>query len=159
MFRLRRLLVLALVGVAFAATLATAQIASVYQTAISGSEAWSVAQGAGGPSQWIAINTVRGSQPITTQSGSGAATATATPGTLCWVSTAPTTWGVTLPVLPADGTIVRLCSDTTLTTLVTVTAGTGDTLTTTFANQTVTANASFPAWQFKASTRIWYRIQ
>lgn len=131
----------------------------VYQSAISGNEAWSVAQGAGGPSQWININTVRGSAPITTTSGSGAATSTATPGTLCWVSTAPTTWAVTLPAAPADGTIVRLCSDTTLTTLVTVTAGTGDTLTTTYASQTITANASFPAWQYKASTKIWYRVQ
>ena len=127
---------------------------TIVQTAISGNEVWVVGQGPGGPSSYIAINTVRGSQPITTKSGTGAATSTATPGTLCWVSTAPTTWAVTLPAAPADGTVVRLCTDTTLTTMVTVTAGSGDTLTTTFSSQTLTANASFPAWQYKASTKI-----
>lgn len=138
-------------GYAFAQT--------VVQTAISGNEAWVVGQGPGGPSSFIAINTVRGSAPILTTSGSGAATSTAVAGTLCWVSTAPTTWAVTLPAAPANGTIVRLCSDTTLTTLVTVTAGTGDTLTTTYNSQTITANASFPAWQYLSSTKIWYRVQ
>ena len=96
--------------------------------------------------------------PIATQSGSGAATATATIGTLCWVSTAPTTWAVTLPAAPANGAIVRLCTDTTLTTMVTVTAGSGDTLSTTFASQTLTANASWPAWQYYSTTKIWYRV-
>lgn len=142
----------ALMGFAIAQT-------TVVQTTITGNEVWRVAQGPGGPEAYIAINTIRGSEPISTQSGSGAATATAVPGTLCWVGTAPTTWAVTLPAAPADGTYVRLCSDTTLTTLVTVTAGSGDTLTTTFASQTITANASFPTWQYKASTKIWYRIQ
>lgn len=131
----------------------------VIQTTITGSEVWRAAQGPGGPENFIAINTVRGSEPITTQSGSGAATATATLGTLCWVGTAPTTWTVTLPAAPSDGAWVKLCSDTTLTTLVTVNAGTGDTLTTTFNTQTITANASFPQWQYKASTKIWYRVQ
>lgn len=131
---------------------------TVVQTAISGNELIRTQQGQGGTGGLIAINTLRGSMPISTKSGSGAATSTATPGTLCWVSTAPTTWAVTLPAAPADGTIVTLCSDTTLTTLVTVTAGTGDTLTTTYSSQTITANAAFPAWQYKASSKIWYRI-
>lgn len=138
------------VGAAFAQT--------IVQNQISGNEVWRAAQGPGGPEAFIGVNSVRGSEPITTQSGSGAATATATPGTLCWVGTAPTTWAVTLPAAPVDGAFVRLCSDTTLTTLVTVTAGSGDTLTTTFNSQTITANASFPQWQYKASTKIWYRI-
>lgn len=138
-------------------TLAVTQ--TVVQTAISGNEVWVAAQGPGGPSNFININTVRNSTNITTTSGSGAATSTATGGTLCWVSTAPTTWAVTLPAAPANGTIVRLCSDTTLTTLVTMTAGTGDTLTTTYSSQTITANASFPAWQYVSSTKIWYRVQ
>ncbi len=143
-----------LLGLTFAVVAQT-----IVQTQISGNEVWVAAQGPGGPSNFIAINSVRGSQPITTVSGSGAATSTATLGTTCWVSTAPTTWAVTLPAAPVDGGIVRLCSDTTLTTLVTVTAGTGDTLTTTYSSQTITANASFPAWQYKASTKIWYRVQ
>lgn len=130
----------------------------VIQNQITGNEVWRAAQGPGGPESFININAVRGSEPIFTQSGSGAATATASAGRLCWVSTAPTTWAVTLPAAPPDGTIVGLCTDTTLTTLVTVTAGSGDTLTTTFNSQTLTANASFPAWQYKASTKIWYRV-
>ncbi len=131
----------------------------VIQTAITGSEVWTVAQGPGGPGAFISIDTVRGSEPMTTKSGSGAATSTAPSGTLCWVGTAPTTWAVTLPAAPANGTFVRLCSDTTLTTMVTVTAGTGDTLTTTFSSQTLTANASFPSWQYFTATKIWYRVQ
>lgn len=131
----------------------------VVQNAISGNEVIQTAQGPGGTGGFLAINNIRGSEPIATQSGSGAAVATAVPGTLCWVSTAPTTWAVTLPAAPVDGAFVRLCSDTTLTTMVTVTAGSGDTLTTAFTSQTITANVSYPTWQYKASTKIWYRIQ
>jgi hypothetical protein len=152
----RILLALAFAGGFTALGVAIAQ--PIVNTAISGNEVLQVAQGPGGPGGFLGINTLRGSMPITTKSGSGAATSTATIGTLCWVSTAPTTWAVTLPAAPADGAIVRLCTDTTLTTMVTVTAGSGDTLTTTFASQTLTANASWPAWQYLASTKIWYRV-
>ena len=131
----------------------------VVQNQISGNEVWRAAQGPGGPESFIGVDSVRGSEPIATKSGSGAATSTATPGTLCWVGTAPTTWAVTLPAAPVNGAYVRLCTDTTLTTMVTVTAGSGDTLTTTFAAQTLTANASFPQWQYYAPTKIWYRVQ
>ncbi len=154
---MRKWLLRAAIGVGLLTPLALfAQ--TVVQNSISGNELFRTQQGQGGTGGLLAINTLRGSQPITTKSGSGAATSTATPGTLCWVSTAPTTWAVTLPAAPADGTVVRLCTDTTLTTLVTVTAGSGDTLTTTYNSQTLTANASFPAWQYKASSKIWYRI-
>lgn len=149
-----------LVGAALALTFACGVYAqTVVQGQISGSEVWVVSQGPGGGGAFVNIDTVRGSEPIQTKSGSGAATSIAVPGTLCWVSTAPTTWAVTLPAAPVNGAYVRLCSDTTLTTLVTVTAGAGDTLTTTFASQTITANATFPTWQYVASTKIWYRIQ
>lgn len=156
MTKTRTLLVGAFLALAFACG-AFAQ--TVIQNQITGQEAWQVGQGPGGPGAFINIDQVRGSEPIFTKSGSGAATSTATAGTLCWVGTAPTTWAVTLTPAPPNGTIIHLCSDTTLTTLVTVTAGTGDTLTTTFASQTLTANASFPAWQYFASTKIWYRVQ
>jgi hypothetical protein len=132
---------------------------TVIQNQISGNEVWRAAQGPGGSERFIGIDSVRGSEPITTVSGSGAATTTAVPGAVCWVGTAPTTWAVTLPAAPVNGAFVHLCTDTTLTTLVTVTAGSGDTLTTTFASQTLTANASFPGWQYLASTKIWYRTQ
>lgn len=156
MTKLRALLVGAALALAFACGV---YAQTVVQSQISGNEVWQVAQGPGGPGGLINVDTVRGSEPIRTTSGSGAATSTAVPGTLCWVSTAPTTWAVTLPAAPVNGAYVRLCSDTTLTTLVTVTAGTGDTLTTTYSAQTITANATFPTWQYVASTKIWYRIQ
>ena len=131
----------------------------VVQTILSGNEVIQTAQGPGGTGSWVAIDTLRGSEPIATKSGTGAATSTAVPGTLCWVGAAPTTWAVTLPAAPSNGAFFRLCSDTTLTTMVTVTAGSGDTLTTAFASQTITANASFPGWQYYAPTKIWYRVQ
>lgn len=148
-----------LAGALVASAIGGALAQSVVQTSITGNEVWRAAQGPGGPENYIAINNVRGSEPIATKSGSGAATSTATVGSLCWVGTAPTTWAVTLPAAPVDGAFVRLCTDTTLTTMVTVTAGTGDTLTTTFSSQTLTANASFPTWQYKASSKTWFRIQ
>jgi hypothetical protein len=131
----------------------------VVQNVISGNEVLRTSQGPGGTDGLIAIDTLRGPEPLATKSGSGAATSTATPGTLCWVGTAPTTWAVTLPAAPVNGAFVRLCTDTTLTTMVTVTAGSGDTLTTAFASQTLTANTTFPAWQYFAATKIWYRVQ
>lgn len=153
----RRMWALAVAGLAITAGLAVAQT-TVIQGGLSGNEVVRAAQGPGGPEAWLAVRTIAGGG-ITTQSGSGAATATGAGGTLCWKGTAPTTWAVTLPSGPAHGTIQKLCSDTTLTTLVTVTAGTGDTLTTTFGSQTITANASFPAWQYNSTDRVWYRIQ
>jgi hypothetical protein len=152
----RSLIGLVFVGGLVALGAAMAQT-TIVSTTLSGNEVIQVAQGPGGALGLLALNTVRGSGPIDTKSGAGAATSTATPGTLCWVGTAPTTWAVTLPVAPPDGAYVKLCTDTTLTSMVTVTAGAGDTLTTTYASQTLTANASWPTWQYKASTKIWYR--
>lgn len=132
---------------------------TIVQTAISGNEVWRVAQNPGGPEAYIAINTVRGSEPILTASGSGAATSTAVAGTLCWTGTAPTTWTVTFTAAPADGTFIKLCTDTTLTTLVTTAAGSGDTVNAGLSSATMTANATFPSWQYKASSKTWFRIQ
>ncbi len=156
MTKLRALLAGAALALAFAGGVCAQ---TIIQNQISGNEVWRAAQGPGGPEQYLAIDNVRGSEPIATKSGSGAATSTAPLGSLCWVGTAPTTWAVTLPIAPPNGSFSRLCTDTTLTSMVTVTAGTGDTLTTTFASQTLTANASFPTWQYLSSTKIWYRIQ
>jgi|SRR5882672_2516289 len=159
MIKLRTLLVGVVLALAVASPAIYSWAQTVVQGQITGQETWQVGQGPGGPGAFINIDTVRGSEPMATKSGSGAATSTAVAGTLCWVGTAPTTWAVTLPVAPANGTMVKLCSDTTLTTMVTVTAGTGDTLTTTFSSQTITANASFPSWQYFSTTKIWYRVQ
>lgn len=96
---------------------------------------------------------------IRTISGSGAATVTTTPGTLIWTGTAPTTWAVTLPPNPPSGTYCYIATDTTLTTRVTVTASSGDTLVASFASQTLTANVTVAGWQFYGPTQTWYRVQ
>lgn len=97
---------------------------------------------------------------IRTVSGSGAAVNALTQsGTYVWVGTAPTTWAVTLPSNPNNGDAVHLTTDTTLTTLVTVTAASGDTLVATFASQTLTANTTIAGWRYYSPSRTWYRIQ
>lgn len=138
---------------------AWAQVQPVTQNALSGNECWSAAQGPGGSSNWLCINTVRNGEALTLKSGSGAATSTAVGGTLYWVGTAPTTWAVTLPSPAFEGELVTLTTDTTLTTMVTVTAGAGQTLHATYNSQTLTAGAAPVIFQFKASTSVWYRIQ
>lgn len=97
---------------------------------------------------------------IRTVSGTGAAVNVLTqPGTYVWVGTAPTTWAVTLPPNPANGDAVHLTTDTTLTTKVTVTAATDDTLVAAISNITLTANTTVAGWRFYAPSRTWYRIQ
>lgn len=140
-------------------SLALAQT-TVTQRAVSGNECWNAGQGPGGPSSFLCINTVRNGANITLKSGSGAATSTMTQdqGTLMWTGTAPTTWAVTLPSPAFDGEIVTVGTDTTLTTLVTVTAGGSDTLSATYDSQTIAAGSSV-AWQYKLSTTNWYRLR
>lgn len=97
---------------------------------------------------------------IRTTSGSGAAVSVLTqPGTYVWTGTAPTTWAVTLPPNPTNGDAVHITTDTTLTTMVTVTAATGDTLAAAISNITLTANTTVAGWRFYSPTRTWYRIQ
>lgn len=138
-----------------AASAAFAQVANN----LSGNETWQAGQGPGGPGAYITADMVRNSAQVTTTSGSGAATSTGTGGTLIWTGTAPTTWAVTLPRNPPDGTIQRITTDTTLTTLVTVTAASGDTLVAAFASQTLTANTTVVAWQYNRPNTTWYRVQ
>lgn len=145
-------------GVALLAAFAMTAIAqTVISTQIGSSSVVRVANGPGGPDAWTAVNTIRNSAQITTKSGSGAATSTAVGGTLYWVSTAPTTWAVTLPLNPTDGMLVTLDTDTTLTTMVTATANTGDTLHATYASQTLTALTPV-TFQYQLSTRAWFRL-
>jgi hypothetical protein len=132
----------------------------VTQQTISGNECWNAGQGPGGPSQFLCINQVRNGTALNIFSGSGAFTTTATQanGTLMWSGTAPTTWTVTLASPAFDGQIVSLATDTTLTTMVTVNAGTGQTLNGTYSAQTLTANTSVE-FQYNASGSKWYRIR
>lgn len=148
-------LTLLLAGLLFAA-LAFAQ--TVVQTTITGNEVWVAGQGPGGPGNYIGIDTVRNGQRLITTSGSGAATSTATGGTLYWTSTAPTTWTVTLPSPAFAGEMVRLGTDTTLTSMVTVAAGAGQSLDFTYSGVTLTAGTSV-LFQYRAANTTWYRLQ
>lgn len=146
---------------ALCAGLAASQ--GVVQNEISGNECWNAGQGPGGPSNFLCINQVRNGQAISLISGSGAATTTATQqqGTLMWTGAAPTTWAVTLPNPAYDGEILTLGTDTTLTTMVTVTATTSpenQTLAAAYAAQTLTVSTSV-AFQFSNSALKWYRIR
>lgn len=139
---------------------------SISYPTMTGTQCWSAGQGISGPSAWFCsqliidyINANSLNQTsITTKSGTGSATSTATPGTLVWVGTAPTTWTITLPSGPVNGTIVRVTTDTTLTSMVTVQAGSGDTMQASYASQTLSANTTV-AWQYVASSKIWYKVQ
>jgi hypothetical protein len=150
-----------LLGAALATALAGAayaQVNSVVQTSLSGQEVWRAAQGPGGPEQYLGIDTVRNGTQFQKTSGSGAATSTATGGTLMWIGTAPTTWAVTLPATPFPGQRVVLTTDTTLTSMVTVTAAAGSTLHATYTSQTLTALTPV-VFQYQLLTTTWYRTQ
>ncbi len=137
---------------------AVAQTTTV-QTTLSGNEVFRAAQGPGGPEAWLYLRTVRNSMQITITSGSGAATSTGVGGMLVWTSTAPTTWTVTFPAAPANGTFQCLTTDTTLTTLVTTAAGGSDTIKGGLSSSTLTANATVACWQYYSTNTTWYRSQ
>lgn len=151
----RILLACALVG-----ALVAPAFAQVVQNQLSGNEVWSAAQGPGGPSNFLSVQSVRNSSALILVSGSGAATTTMTAqqSTLMWKGTAPTTWAITLPPLPIDGQSVQVGTNTTLTTMVTVTAAAGTTLSATYASQTLTAVTSIE-FQYSLADTTWYRIR
>ena len=127
---------------------------------LSGQECWSAGQGPGGPASYLCSFTVRNGTAMTLFSGSGAVVTTANTqqSSLYWVGTAPTTWAITLPASPFDGEIISVGTNTTLTTLVTVTPASGTTLDGTFNSQTITANTS-AEFQFSFGTLKWYRLR
>lgn len=152
-----------LVGAALSAlaTFALAQVGVVQQNQITGNECWNAGQGPGGISTgYVCTFLLRNGAALKTFSGSGAQTYTATPqdSTLYWTGTAPTTWTITTPATPFDGEILQIGSDTTLTTLVTVTANSGQSLNTTFSSQTVTAKTSVE-FQYSAASTKWYQMR
>jgi hypothetical protein len=111
----------------------------------------------------LCLNIVRNGQALNTFSGSGAFTTAATQANamLMWTGTAPTTWAITLPNPAFDGELLEVSTDTTLTTMVTVTAGTtpqNQTLAAAFASQTVTAGTSVE-FRFSYPLLKWYRIR
>ena len=140
--------------------LAIPSSAQVVQNNVTGNEVWVAGQGPGGPGNFLNIGGVSNRAAITLVSGAGAVVTTMTQAqsTLMWTGTAPTTWAVTLPVPAYDGQIVTLGTDTTLTTMVTVTAGSGHTLSATYASQTLTAVTSVE-FQFVFSSLKWFRLR
>lgn len=130
----------------------------VVQQTISNNEVWPAAQGPGGSSTWLGINTVRNGLKLNTFSGSGAVASTAAGGIMFWVGAAPTSWTVTTPSVAYDGEVITLATDTTLTTLVTLTAAAGQTLHTTYTSQTLTTLVPV-AFYFRSANSQWYRTQ
>jgi len=116
--------------------------------------------GPGGPSVFVPTGQLRNAAGMKTFSGSGAQTYQMLPSdsTLFWIGTAPTTWTITTPVAPYDGQILQLATDTTLTTMVTLTAATGQSLQAAFSSQTLTAGTSLE-WQYVIATTKWQRIR
>ena len=117
----------------------------------------------GGPGGSIVVVPVSQLRNATGQklfSGAGAQTYTAltTDSLLYWVGTAPTTWTITTPVTPWDGQMIQIGTDTTLTTLVTLTANTGQSLDTTFTSQTINAKTSVE-FIYNLSQTKWYQVR
>jgi len=127
---------------------------------LAGTEVLEVQEGVGGISAFVGVNVVRNSRSLDIVSGSGAATTTMTAdqSALMWHGTAPTTWGVTLPTPAGDGQVVTIGTDTTLTTMVTVTAPAGSTLNATYNSQTLSAVTSVE-FMYDLPTTTWYRTR
>jgi hypothetical protein len=78
-----------------------------------------------------------------------------------WSGAAPTTWTITLPNPAFDGEIVRVGTDTTLTTMVTVQAAVtpqNQVMSAAFSGSTVTVGTT-TAWQFNFAALKWFRLQ
>jgi hypothetical protein len=151
-----------LAGVAIASLAGTALLwAQGVSTTLTGNETVQFAIGGpGGSIVVVPVAQLRNATAINTRSGSGAQTYTAlqTDSLIYWVGTAPTTLTITTPVTPWDGQILQIGTDTTLTTLVTLTANTGQSLDTTFTSQTIAAKTSVE-WVYSQATTKWYQMR
>ena len=155
---MKKWLILLLAG---AASVALAQ--PVTQQAVTGNECWNAGQGPGGTGTFLCINQVRNGNGITTFSGTGAVATIATQntGSAMWTGAAPTTWTITLPNPAFDGEVFQVGTDTTLTTMVTVQAGTtpqNQTMSAAFSAQTVTAGTSV-LWQYSNTLSKWFKVR
>lgn len=155
-----RRLAIAIAG-ALALGLGLALAQQIAQNSLSGNECWNTGQGPGGPSiGFLCSNVMRNGTALKTFSGSGAQTYTvgSNDSTLYWVGTAPTTWTITTPANPFDGEIITIATDTTLTSLVTLTANTGQSLNSTYSSQTLTAKTSVE-FQYSLTSTKWYELR
>ena len=156
---MRKLLLAATALLGLTASAADSQ--TIIQNTFSGNECWNAGQGPGGPTTgFICSAQMRNGRAITAITGSGAATTTATnlQSTLYWTSAATTSWTVTTPAAPFDGEILTLGTTATLTTMVTLTANTGQSLAAAYNNQTLTANPTVQ-WQYAVANTTGYRMQ
>ncbi|MGH7238460.1 MAG: hypothetical protein ACREHG_00180, partial [Candidatus Saccharimonadales bacterium] len=95
---------------------------------------------------------------LTTISDSGAVTSTAIGGMLFWVGAAPRTWTVTMPSPAYNGEEVDITTDTTLTMIVTVNAGSNQSLNAAYTLQTLTALTPVQFF-YNSSNTTWYRVK
>jgi hypothetical protein len=146
-------------GLALGLVILDAQGQPVTQQDITGNECWSAGQGPGGPSNWLCINQVRNGTALRIVSGTGTSiTQTQADSTVFWTGTAPSTLSINLTASPFDGEIFSFATDTTLTTLVTLVAGSGTTLNASFSAQTVSPAAGVE-WQYNKATTKWFRVR
>jgi hypothetical protein len=147
--------VLALAGGVLAQT-------TIYLLNLNGTETVEIAIGGGGGSgvytTTAAIRNGTSFKPFSGLTGVQTYTAKITDSTLYWVGTAPTSWTITTPAAPFDGEIITLATDTTLTSMVTLTANTGQTLNSSYSSQTLTAKTSVE-FQYSVATTKWYELR
>ena len=129
---------------------------------VSGNECWNAGQGPGGPTVgFLCLPLVRNGADIRLFSGTTATlatTSTQADGTMFWTGAAPTSWNITLVAPPFDGQIVSILTDTTITTAVSIVAGTGTTLNVALSTQTITPTTGI-VLQYDRGTTKWYRIR
>lgn len=146
----------ALAGVAIAQTLSPLDI--------NGQSTWVINYGGSGSGVYITLDQARNSRSHTLV-GTGTAITTSPTnaiGTLIATGTA-TTWAITLPnpAIRSETFIVANGTGSTLTSLVTVTAGTtpqNQTLAQSYSSQSISAGAS-AQWDFDYDTLTWYRTR
>jgi len=161
MTKLRTLLVGALLALAVASPGIYAWAQQLISNTLTGNEVIVGAIGGpGGPSLFIPVGELRNATAMKTFSGAGTPTYQMLPSdsTLFWIGAAPTSWTITTPVSPYDGQILQIATDTTLTTMVTLTPAAGQTLQAAFSAQTVTAGTSLE-WIYTIATTKWQRLR
>lgn len=162
---MRNLLAIAalIVGL-FAPQLTFAQ--SVIQNQISGNEVWPAAQGPGGSSAWLSINTVRGGTSVATATVTGNVTLPTSfrNGGNYIVTVQPSAATITMPPSPViNGAIIGICNPTAApwaTNVVTVAGNTGQTSPAgATATLTTLAAGTCAQYQFNLANTTWYRVQ
>lgn len=138
----------------------------VVQNQISGNEVWSAAQGPGGASAFLSINTVRGGTSVTTATVTGNVTLpTALRNGGNYIVTAqPSAATITMPSSPViNGAIIGICNPTASawsTNVVTVAGNTGQTSPVGATATLTTLGAGTCArYQFNLTNTTWYKVQ